>query len=73
MVAVSRTDSGVERIFLFGDAAGEHLRLDVREKEVVMVSHEMAISHVSSNWRDRVLVAMPKEMWISVAEELKER
>ena len=70
MDGVSRTDSGVERIFLFGDAEGEHLRLDVREKEVVMVSHEMAISHVSSNWRDRVLVAMPKEMWIAVAREL---
>lgn len=73
MVGVSRTDSGVESIFLFGDAEGEHLRLDVREKEVVMISHEMAVGRIMSHWRDRVLVAMPKETWIAVAEELKER
>lgn len=62
--------SGGPSIILFGAADSEHLRVDVKGSDLVLVSHELAVGQVTSHWRERVLVSMPREMWVAVAREL---
>ncbi|MFQ6027343.1 MAG: hypothetical protein ACE5Q6_07610 [Dehalococcoidia bacterium] len=59
-----------ESIILSGDATGEHLRADVKGEDVALVSHELAVGRITSHWRERVLVSLPKEMWLAVAQAI---
>ena len=63
---------GIEgSIILFGQASSEHLRVDLKGEYVVLVSHELAVGRMTSHWRERVLVSMPKEMWLAVAQAIR--
>lgn len=54
-------------VYLAGTQDGEHLRAEVKGDEVVLISHELATSYISTRWRDRVLVSIPLRLWRAVA------
>lgn len=58
-------------ILIYGEPKGEHLRVDVAEESVVLVSHELAVGRVQSQWRNRVLVSMSRATWQVIAEKIK--
>jgi len=54
-------------IFLFGDPEDQHLRVEVRGEELLLISHEHIMQKITNIWRDRYLLAMPVEKWMTVA------
>lgn len=58
---------GVTTIVLYGDIDDEHLRVEVRSGEVLLISHECKVQAIQNQWRDRYLVSMPVEKWMLVA------
>jgi hypothetical protein len=57
---------------LSGDPNGEHLRAEVKETEVVLVSHELRLVEYSSNqWIDRVMVSLPIELWHALSDIIR--
>lgn len=59
--------AGAKTIYLYGDPEAEHLRVEVRGKEVLLISHECVVQKITNIWRDRYLVSMPLEKWMLVA------
>ena len=55
-------------VYIFGDPEQEHLRAEIGDGEIILISHELRLSQASLNqWRDRVLAAMPVDAWQAVA------
>jgi hypothetical protein len=59
-------------VYIFGEPQDEHLRAEVTEDLVVLVSRERAFSRVASFWRERNLAALPREAWLAVARTIEE-
>ena len=58
---------GVTTIFIYGDPEDQHLRVEIRGGEALLISHEHILQKITNQWRDRYLVAMPVEKWMLVA------
>ena len=58
------------KVIISGPEDGEHLYVEWDDVTIVLRSHEMAITKVDTKWRERVLAAFPKSVWLTVARIL---
>jgi len=52
---------GTGCILVYGVPQGEHLRMELMDTEVVLISRERRITRVDGGWYDRVLCTLPYE------------
>lgn len=63
--------------YIEGEETGAHLRAEIQEKEVVLISHEPHAGRpqgvdASKLWRDRQLATIPIHVWVVIGQIAEE-
>lgn len=53
--------------YIYGGPEGEHLRAELKDGYVLLVSHEQRFTKTDTQWRDRIFTDVPNEAWREIA------